>query len=176
MIWATVSSRSCFYWLYKAHPSLAAKKIINLILFARVTIWWCARVELSLESESEVAQSCPTLCDPVDCSLQGFSIHGIIQAKILEWVAISFSRGSSRPRDQTWVSSVAGKCFNLWATREARVISWVFGIGCLLWPVCSLGKTLLAFALLHFVLQWQSSWLFLVSLDFILSHFNLLWW
>ena len=45
---------------------------------------------------SEVAQSCPTLCDPVDCSLPGFSVHGIFQAKILEWVAISFSRGSSQ--------------------------------------------------------------------------------
>ena len=45
----------------------------------------------------EVAQSCPTLCDPVDCSLPGFSVHGILQARILEWVAISFSRGSSRP-------------------------------------------------------------------------------
>ena len=47
---------------------------------------------------SEVAQSCPTLCDPVDCSLLGSSIHGILQARILEWVAISFSRGSSQPR------------------------------------------------------------------------------
>ena len=49
--------------------------------------------------ESEVAQSCPTLCDPVDCSLSGFSVHGILQARIPEWVTISFSRGSSRPRD-----------------------------------------------------------------------------
>ena len=48
---------------------------------------------------SEVAQSCPTLCNPMDCSLPGSSVHGILQARILEWVAISFSRGSSRPRD-----------------------------------------------------------------------------
>ena len=47
------------------------------------------------ESESEVAQSGPTLCDPMDCSLPGFSVHGIFQARVLEWVAISFSRGSS---------------------------------------------------------------------------------
>ena len=46
-------------------------------------------------SESEVAQSCLTLCDAMDCSLPGFSVHGILQARILEWVAISFSRGSS---------------------------------------------------------------------------------
>ena len=50
-------------------------------------------------SESEVAQSCPTLCDPMDCRLPGFYVHGIFQARILEWVAISFSRRSSRPRD-----------------------------------------------------------------------------
>ena len=63
------------------------------------------------ESESEVAQSCPTLCDPMDCSLLGSSIHGIFQARILEWVAISFSNGSSRPRDQTQVSFIVGRCF-----------------------------------------------------------------
>ena len=50
-------------------------------------------------NESEVTQSCPTLCDLIDCSLTGFSIHGIFQARILEWVAISFSRRSSKPRD-----------------------------------------------------------------------------
>ena len=50
---------------------------------------------LSLEGEGEVAQSCPTLCDPVDCNLLGFSVHRILQARILEWIAISFSRGSS---------------------------------------------------------------------------------
>ena len=65
------------------------------------------------ESESEVAQSCPTLCDPVDCSLPGFSIHGILQARILEWVTISFSRGSSRPGDRTWVSHIVGRHFTV---------------------------------------------------------------
>ena len=50
-----------------------------------------------------VAQSCLTLCDPMDCSLAGFSVHGILQATILEWVASPFSRGSSLPRDRTWV-------------------------------------------------------------------------
>ena len=48
-----------------------------------------------LPEEGEVAQSCPTLCDPVDCNLLGFSVHGILQARILEWVAISFSMGPS---------------------------------------------------------------------------------
>ena len=68
---------------------------------------------------SEVAQSCPTLCNPIDCSLPGFSIHGVFQARVLEWVAFSFSRGSSWPRDQTQVSCIVGRRFTLWATREA---------------------------------------------------------
>ena len=69
--------------------------------------------------ESEVAQSCPTLFDLVDCSPPGSSVHGILQARILKWVAISFSRGSSWPRDRTQVSHISGGCFNLWATWEA---------------------------------------------------------
>ena len=59
-------------------------------------------------------------CDPMDCSPQGSSIHGILQARLLEWVAISFSRGPSQPRDRTQVSCIAGRRFNLWATREAH--------------------------------------------------------
>ena len=69
---------------------------------------------------SEVAQSCPSLCDPMDYSLPGFSVHGISQARILEWVAISFSRGSSQPRDRIQVSCIAGRCFTLCATMEAN--------------------------------------------------------
>ena len=60
-----------------------------------------------------VSQSCPTLCDPMDCSSPGLSVHGILQARILEWVAIPFRRGSSRPRDQTQVSCIAGKFFTI---------------------------------------------------------------
>ena len=63
--------------------------------------------------ESEVAQLSPTLCDPMDCSPPGSSIHGILQARVLEWVAISFSRGSSQPMDRTPVSHTADRCFNL---------------------------------------------------------------
>ena len=58
-------------------------------------------------------------CDPTDCSPPDSSVHGIYQARVLEWVAISFSRRSSWPRDWTWVSRVAGRHFTLWATREA---------------------------------------------------------
>ena len=66
-----------------------------------------------------VTQSCPTLCNPMDCSPPGSSVHGILQARILEWIAIPFSR-SSWPRDPTWVSCIAGRFFTIWATRGAR--------------------------------------------------------
>ena len=70
------------------------------------------------QKESEVAQLCPTLCDPIDCSLPGSTVHGISQARILEWVAISFSRRSSRPRDWSRVSCITGRHFAIWATKE----------------------------------------------------------
>ena len=71
------------------------------------------------KKESEVTQSCPTLCDPMDCSPPGSPVHGIFQARILEWAAISFSRGPSQPRDRTQVSGIAGKFFTICASREA---------------------------------------------------------
>ena len=69
------------------------------------------------ESKSEVTQSCPTLCDPMDCSLPGSSVHGIFQAIVLGWIAISFSRGPSQPRDRTPVSHIVDRRFIVWATR-----------------------------------------------------------
>ena len=82
------------------------KKWINVIFLQNTSQWnWT----------SEVAQSCPTLCYPMDCSLPGFSMHGIFQARMLEWVAFSFSRGSSRPRGWTQVSHIAGRRFTVWA-------------------------------------------------------------
>ena len=55
----------------------------------------------------------------MDCSPPRSSVHGVVPVRILEWVTILFSRGSSRPRDQTWVFHITGRCFTLWATREA---------------------------------------------------------
>ena len=63
-------------------------------------------------------QSSLILCDPMDCSLPGSSVHRILQARIMEWVAIPFSKGSSRPRDQT-LFCIAGRFFTTWATKEA---------------------------------------------------------
>ena len=68
-----------------------------------------------------VTQSCLTLCDPMDCSPPGSSVHGILPARILQWVAIPFCRRSSWSRDWTWVSCIAGRFFTIWATREALV-------------------------------------------------------
>ena len=71
-----------------------------------------------------VPKSCPTLCDPMDCSQPGFSVHGSLQARILEWVAFSFSRGSSQPRDRTPIScasSLAGRFF----TTAPRRLGWL---------------------------------------------------
>ena len=66
--------------------------------------------------EVKVAQLRLTLCDPMD-----YTVHGILQAKILEWLAIPFSKESSKPRDQTQVSRIAGRFFTSWATREAQI-------------------------------------------------------
>ena len=66
--------------------------------------------------KGQVIQLCPTLCDPMD-----YGVHGILQARTLEWVAFPFSRGSSQPRDRTQVSRIAGRFFTSWATREAHM-------------------------------------------------------
>ena len=68
-----------------------------------------------------VAQPCPTLRNSMDCSLPDSFVHGIFQARILEWVVIPFSRGSSWSKNQTQVSWIAGRFFTIWATREALV-------------------------------------------------------
>ena len=70
-----------------------------------------------------VTQSCLTLCKSTDCTTPGSSVHEIFQARILEWVAIPFSRESSRPKVQTWDSRTAGRFFTIWATREALLES-----------------------------------------------------
>ena len=96
----------------KRHLLLGRKAVTNVdsILKGRdITL----PTKACLVKENEVAQSCPALCDPMDCSPPGSSIHGVFQARIREWVAISFSRGSSQPRDQTWVSRIAGRHFRI---------------------------------------------------------------
>ena len=72
-------------------------------------LWLCWVLEVKVK----LAQLCPTLWDPMD-----YTVHGILQARILEWVAFPFSSGSSQPRDRTQVSHIAGRFFTSWAIRE----------------------------------------------------------
>ena len=81
--------------------------------------WWC------LENESISCSVLSDSCDPMGYSLSGPSVHGILQARRLEWVAIPFSRGSSWPRDWTQFSHITGRFFTVWATRQALVISYM---------------------------------------------------
>ena len=67
----------------------------------------------------KVTQSCPNLCNPID-----YIVHGILQARIQEWLAFPASRGSSQPRDLTQVSHIAGGIFTSWATRDLP-IKWI---------------------------------------------------
>ena len=71
----------------------------------------------------KVIQSCPTLCNAMD-----YTVHRILQARILEWAAFPFSRGSSQPRDRTQVSCIAGWFFTSWAIREALLLLYVMFI------------------------------------------------
>ena len=73
----------------------------------------------SSREKVKVADLCWVLCNLMDCILLGSSVHGILLARILEWVAISFSKRSSWSREWTWVSCTAGKFITVWATREA---------------------------------------------------------
>ena len=95
---------------------------LTLSLWARAmcTIIWSLRFRVN----ALVTQPCPTLYDPMDCSLPDSSVHGIFQARILEWVTIPFSRGSFQPRDRTQISCIAGRFFTIWATRE--VLSFTY--------------------------------------------------
>ena len=81
-------------WVYTVNSQISRWRIKNNLVICAKTLR---------------AQSCPTLCNPVDWSPLGASVHGISQARMLEWVASSFSRGSSQSRDQTWVSCIIGR-------------------------------------------------------------------
>ena len=78
-----------------------------------------------------VTQLCLTLCDSTDCSPPCPSVHGLLQAGILEWVSMPFSRGSSRPRDRSWVSHIVGRFVTIWANRGALTFSKIYCSCCL---------------------------------------------
>ena len=103
LAWTSGSSQFTYCW------SLAWR-ILSITLLECEVKW------------SEVAQLCLTLCDRIDCSVPGSSVHGIFQAIVLEWIAISFSGGSSKPRAWTRVSRIVDRRFTVWATREVHYI------------------------------------------------------
>ena len=96
-------------WIYSCfqiHRTWELHELIHIFIFIKSLL---------------ISHLCPSLCHPMDCSLQGSSVHVFLQARILEWVAVSFSRRSPWPRDLTQVSCIAGKFLTNWATREANV-------------------------------------------------------
>ena len=119
------------------------------------------RLELSLVLKVKVAPSCLTLCDPIN-----YTVHGILQARMLEWVTFPFSRESSQPRDWTQVSRIAGRFFSSWTTGEA------FGSKGWCVIVCAAGdhiSTHPSQVLLMVFAPWNVWWAWAISLSFVIS-------
>ena len=109
--------------------------------------------------KSEVTQSCPTLCDPMNYSPPGSSVHGILQGRKLEWVVMPFSRGSSWSRDWTRVSCIAGRCFIVWATKQAQEKNVKKKKKC----ICRIPETNTTLTIKYVVVQLTSHvWLFAI--------------
>ena len=102
------------YWPY------VWKALVQFLRTTNLCVLW--------KVKALVAQSCLTLCNPIDCSLPGSSVHGILQGRILEWVALLFSRGSSQLRDWIWVFSIAGRFFTVAGIGEALCVLWGYVI------------------------------------------------
>ena len=122
----STSIHSIYRWVPKVlqiYSPKPAKLILQRTFFLKTYIlnfYWSI---VDLKVKVRVAQSCPMLCDPKD-----YTVPGIFQAKILEWVAFPFSRGSSPPRDWTQVSHIAGEFFTSWATRLIYSVLLVSGV------------------------------------------------
>ena len=123
------SGTQCPIWEFLPQVPLSGPNSVSSAQSRIATFWVFSTTFLSLSCHNNwqissrekwknmlVAQPCPTLCDPIDCSPPGSSVHGILQVRILECVAMPSSRGSSQPRDWTQVSRTAGGFFTIWAT------------------------------------------------------------
>ena len=140
-----LSRKSCTYWadaLYLKHELLRPgilsttlppqqpcckdhwSNLVWILLLFPLRGHLTFYLQIEWKVKMKVAQSCPTLCNPMD-----YTVHGILQARILEWVAFVFSRGSSQPRDQTQVSHIAGGFFTSWAIREAPCVNPINSFG-----------------------------------------------
>ena len=147
-VWLRVCAQACLYspWTVARQAPLSMelyrqeywRGILYIYLYIMLLIHFCCIAETGTEVQSNcesdvkllVAQLCLTLCDLMDCSPPGSSVHEIVQARTLEWVSIFFSKWSSRPRDRTWVSCIIGRFFTIWTTRKAlrqgNTNSWSF--------------------------------------------------
>ena len=108
----------CWGQCYKLRFNLAKPDMLPGPIELGLSAWKWKKMKVL------VTQSCPTLCNCMDCSPPGSSVNGSLQASILEWEAVHFSRGSSTPRNRTWISCIAGGFFVVWTTREAAGLMW----------------------------------------------------
>ena len=131
LLWPTLCSRWSLAQSSQGYPLTPRMKTKVLTTVYEIRCHLASSVSLTsfmAESERTWKWSRSVVSDslrPMDCSPPGSSVHGIFQAWILEWVAISFFRGSSRPRDWTWVSCIIGRRFTTWATRETLMHLWL---------------------------------------------------
>ena len=130
MVWDREARCAAVHGVAKSQTRLGNWTIITMVVlffafkepqYCSCTVWQGCILSSCFNLHAKwviLAQSCPTLCDLMDCSPPGSSVHGILKARILECVAIPFSRGSSQPRDWSWVSYIAGRFFIVWATSD----------------------------------------------------------
>ena len=104
-------------WKQCALETIAPKQNIRVVYFLQECAY-CSSKVIAIKWKVKSLSCVRSFATPMNCSLPGFSIHGIFQARVLEWLATSFSRGSSRPRDWTQASHIVGRHFTIWSTRE----------------------------------------------------------
>ena len=120
-----VVERRCLLWpVHSLGKTLLAFALLHFVLQGQICLLLQVSLDFPLLHSSPLwSKECPTLGNPMDCSLPGSSVHGIFQAIVLEWIGISFSRGSSQPRDLTCIFCIGRWILYPWATWEAENIT-----------------------------------------------------